>query len=324
MTTPYGQLAGLAIAFQNSFGTAASTSSLNFIPFLSESVSINKPPLTSENMRGVFDEGDDYEGPNTVDGTVEAEAQPLPLGALLKTVLGNPTSVQSGGIYSHTFKPRTTDWDDYAANQPVTVYKDLGDSGSSQLFYDLNGSMLELSIGAGEFLKAKVDFVGGNFSQIAAVAKSYPVGKRWKWDVGSFTVGGTAKPELMNMTVKVDEKLEAQHTLNGSKFPSRIRRTGFRTVEVNGTLKFDNQTEYQQFLSQSERELIVNFVGVTEIQSGYYETILMKLPLLRYREAKPAVGGPGPVEMSITGAGKYSVTSATAFQITLVNTKAAY
>ena len=318
----YGQKANVAISFQNSFGTPL-TNSQYFIPRISGGVALDIPPIISETQRGVFDEGDTYEGPRTAGGDLETEAMPIPLGVLLKSVMGDPVTVTSDALYSHTFKPRVSDWDPSAANIPVTYEQDL-DTGSAQQFFDLNGSALEIGIAAGELAKAKVIFVGGNFQQNAAAAASYPSGKRWTWDTTSVSIGGSAQPQVMDLTITLDEALEAQHTLSASKYPSRIKHTGMRTVTVGGTMKFDNQNEYQQFLSQSERELIINFQGVTEIQSGYYDRVEIKLPLMRYSENKPTAGAPGPLEVSIAASGKYSVSSAVSIQVLLVNTQAAY
>jgi len=318
----YGQKANLGIIFQNSFGTVGDTGSAHFIPLLSENLKLNIPPMYSENMRGVIDEGDTYEGPRTVDGEIATEAMPEPAAVLFKTVLEETAKVTSDDLQTRTFKPRVSDFDEVSANNPFTAYA-YRDTGSAQLFYDLNGSGLEIGIANGEFLKLKTTIVGGQYSEIANVAAAYPTGKRWTWDVASTTVGGSAVPELMDLTIVLDDgALEAIHVLNASKYPNRIKRTNWRTIAVNGTLKFDNQTEYQQFISQSERELIVHCEGNVEIQSGYYDSITIKLPLLRYEEAQPTVEGPGQIEMSFTARGKYSVDSGTALEITHVSTLA--
>lgn len=320
----YGQKSNVGIIFQDSYGTAGDVNSIHFIPNLSESLKLTIPPLISENMRGVFDEGDSYEGPKIVEGSIDCEAQPIPLGVMLKTIMEETANVNSGSIYTRTFKPRVSDFDDKSANNPVTAYA-YRDTGSAMLYSDLNGAMLELGIANGEFLKAKVDFAGGTFSQNASVAASYPVGKRWTWDSSSVSIAGAANTDVVNMTIKLDDGgLEASHTLNGSKYPSRVKRTGNRTIAVDGTLKFADQAEYQEFLTQSERELIMTFTGPTEIQSGYYEVLEIKLPLLRYEEAAPMAEGPGYIEMSVTAKGKYSVDSGTSMMITLINTQVAY
>ena len=321
---PYGQKSNMGIIFQDSYGTAGDVNSIHFIPNLSESLKLMIPPLISENMRGVFDEGDAYEGARTVEGSIDCEAQPIPLGVLFKSILEETSNVNSSGIYTRTFKPRVSDFDSLSANNPVTAYA-YRDTGSAMLYSDLNGAMLELGIANGEFLKAKVDFVGGEFSQNASVAASYPTGKRWTWDTTSVSLGGAAISEVMDMTISLDDGgLEASHTLNGSKYPSRIKRTAMRAISVSGTLKFEDQTEFQEFLTQSERELIMTFTGPTEVQSGYYETLTIKLPKLRYEEAAPTAEGAGYLELSVTAKGKYSVDSGSSMEITLINTQASY
>ncbi|MEE8394794.1 MAG: phage tail tube protein [bacterium] len=319
----YGEKSRVAISFQDSFGTS-NVNSLHHLALLSESVGLSIESLVERNMRGVHDEGAHYEGPHSVAGDLEAEAHPISLGAMLKAVLGEPTTITSDGLYGHTFEPRTSDWDGKAANVPATILKYLDDGGSAQVFYDLVGSTLELSMAHGEFLKAKVGFVGGRQSQVAAVAASYPTGKLWTWDVVSASVATSAWPELTQLTVKLDESLEAQGTLDASKTPSRVKRTGFRVVTVDGSMKFDNQNEFQQFLAQSERELIVHAKGSVEVQSGYYDELTVKVPLMRYVEFNPAAGGPGQIEVGFSAKGVYSTTSATALNITLQNTQAGY
>ena len=319
----YGNNSVIGIIFQDSYGSVGDTSSAHFIPFISEGINLAIPPIYSENMRSIIDEGDTYQGPRTIEGDLDCEAQPLALGAMLNSVLELTGSVNSDAIYTHTFKPRTSDFDEKSAGNPVTVYKYL-ETGSAMMMSDLNGNTLELGIANGELLKAKVGFVGGTFSQTAAVAESFTTGKRWTWDQTSLSIGGTAQDLAMDLTITVDETIEAQHTLNASQYPARTKRTGFRSVAVAGTLKFDNQDEYQEFISQSERELVLHFEGSTEIQSGYYDALTITLPAMRYEEVAPAAGGPGAIEVGITGRGKYSVDSATAMEITLVNTQATY
>lgn len=320
----YGQKSSVGIIFQDSYGTVGSVNSVHFIPFLTENLKYTIPPMYSSNIRGVFDEGDSYESPHTADGSISCEAQPIALGAMLKSVLEEVSNIQSGGIYTRLFRPRTSDHSDTSANNPVTIYA-YRDTGSAMLYGDMNGATLELGISNGEFLNANVGFVGGSFQQNASVAASYPSGKRWTWNVASVSLATSAQPSLTNMTITLDDGgLEASHTLNTSLDPSRIKRSSFRTITVGGTFKFDNQDEYQQFLSQSERELILHFQGITEIQSGYYESLTVKLPKMRYEEAAPAVGGPGQIELAVTARGKYSVDSGTSMEITLVNTQVAY
>lgn len=319
----YGMKTNVGISFQNSYGTALATS-IYWVPFLSEGFAISKEPLVSENMTGVFDEGATYEGINAVEGTLEVEAHPIVLGAMLKALMGNPVTVTSGAYFTHTFKPRTADFDDFAAGVPLTISKVLGDAGSSHRFSDMVASKLSLSVANGELLKASMDFMGGKYAQIVAPAASYPAGKSFTWDVASVSLGAIANADIAEFNMELDESLENKYTLNATKTPSRTKRSGRRTLSVGGTLIFDTQTEYQKFLDQSERNLTVNLAGLANVQSGYNELLTITVPLFRYVEFKPVAGGAEKIEVGFSGKGVYSTTSATMLQITLANTQAAY
>lgn len=319
----YGQNVSVAICFQDSFGTA-NTDSPYFISQLNESFSTTKEQLIAQGARGIFYEGDHYEGINANEGELELEAHPISMGAVLKSVLGNPVTTQSGGIYTHVFNPVTVDFDQFAANPPVTIVKDFDDPGSSHLYYDMVGNTLALTIANGEFVKSSVGYMGGKYSQQADLAASYPPGKLFTWDVGSFTIATSVQGDLNALTVTMEETIENKYTFSGEKTPRYTKRSGYRVITVEGTLVFQDQNEYQEFINQSERELDVTFTGPTEIQSGYFDLLRIQLPGLRYGEFKPVAGGPGQVEVPFTGKGVYNVDSATGMRITLVNTQPAY
>ena len=227
-------------------------------------------------------------------------------------------------IDATSFKPRTSEFDDFSAGTPITVLKHLDDAGSAHLFYDLNVTTLELGCNNGEFMTARASFVGGKEQQIADIAASYPTGKRFTWDSSSLQIAGAANADFRALTLTVNESIEAMHTLNGSAFPSRNKRTGQRTIEVSGTYVFDNQTEFQKFKDQTEQSMVVSFAGPTEIASGYLDEIIIDMPAVRYTELKPVAGNTGKIEASFTASAKYLTTSATAIEFTLRNLQDGY
>lgn len=319
----YGMKTNVGISFQNSYGTLL-TNSIYWVAFLSEGFAVNKEQLISEGMTGVFDEGISYEGENSNEGKLDFEVNAISLGVAFKAAMGSPSSVNSGSIYTHTFKPRTADFDQYAANIPCTIVKDLGDPGSAHQFYDMVSSKLSLSVANGEFLKGSVEFMGGKYSQVVAPPASFTAAKNFTWDVASIALSASANGDLQELSLELDESLENRWTLNNTKTPSRTKRSGRRTLAVDGTIIFDNQTEYQKFIAQSEQNLTVYFKGPTSIQSGYFETLQMIIPLFRYTEFKPVAGDAGKITVGFSGKGVYSTTSATALHFILVNTQAAY
>lgn len=318
----YGQKSAIGISFQNSWDTL-NTDSMHWISHNTDGVALEIEQLVSEANRGIFDEGEVYEGPKQITGDLECDIKPLTLGAFLTAALDVASTTAVDSVYQHIFEPAKSDFDEVSAQKPFTYQQDL-DTGSAQLFYNCVGSALELSISNGELLMAKLSVIGAGFSQQAPLTPSYPTGKKWTWDQTSVSIGGSGTAKLSELTVTVDNAVEAGHTLSGSKFPSRIKRSGFRMTSISGTIKFQDQDEYQAFLNQSERELDVTLTGPTEIASGYYDTLRIQTPLLRHGEFKPNAGGPGEIEVGFTAKGVYSTESATAIKMTLTNTQAAY
>lgn len=319
----YGNNGTLALNFQNSFGTSLTTSPY-FLPLNGESLAFKKEPLISAEMRGNFDEGATYEGKNSVEGDIEIDLDIVSLGVMCKAVMGDPTTVTSGSLKTHTFKPRTSDFDALAAGNPCTVEKYLDDGGSAQIFYDVIGSMLELSVANGEFVKAKAGFKGGKFTQSAKTTASFPSDLKYTWDQSSFSIGGAAISDISDLTVTLDENLDNRWTLNGSKYPAYTKRAGFRTVRASGTFIFNTSSEYNQFLAQTERNLTLTFKSSAEVQSGFNESFSIQLPAFRYASFEPTLTGPGQIEVGYSAHGKFLTTSATALAVTLVTTQAAW
>lgn len=284
-------------------------SSADWLPFLSSSVGKNIPPLYSESMRGIFEEGDSYAGPHMNDGDIDVEATPSALNILLHAMLNRETLVTSGSVKTMTFKPRVTDWDDVSAGRPFTVYQSLK-VGSAFKFGNMNATSLEMNFATGELLKAKLSVVGGAFNQTAPTsATQVTQNMHWPWDTTSISFNGSANSDVVDLTIKLDESIEPVHTLNASKLPSGTARSASRTLTVEGTTRFRNQTEYQQFLSQSYQTLSIHTKGVTSIQSGYTENLTIDIPRLRYEEFKPVPEGVGDLTVSFTARGKVDVTS---------------
>ena len=319
----YGMRSRIGIDRQDS-GDVAVADSMHWVSVLDESIGQDKPALMAEGMRGIYDEGAVYEGPNVVPGEINAEANPISLGVFLRAIMGAETLATSGALVTHTWEPRAADFDALYAGDPLTIHKHVDDAGSGTNFYDMVANEFELSISHGELLKMRLGLVGGKRSQIAPLAASYPSGKVWTWNQGSMQLGGNAIGTLRSLTYKQTEQIEPMHTLDGSLDPSRFKRTGYREIALDGVMVYDNQDQYQDFLAQTEQAFKVNWRGSTEVQSGYYDELTIDVPLFRFGEFKPAAGGPGKIEVSFSGKGVYSVDSATGVRFTLQNTHPEY
>jgi len=319
---PYGQDAKIGIAFQTSHGQVVSdTSSFYPMPFLSESLTPAYPELLSENMEGRFDEGEAYSGARNVGGTLSMEAQPVTVGVMLKAICGSSTIVTSDSLRTHTFKPRTSDFDDNVSSHPLTLYKNLADGGTVPIYQDLVGTRLELQVSNGEFLVAAMDFTGGVVgTKISSADIGSAIGKKWTWDVSSLQLGGAANTDFADVTVILDEQASPRHVLNNSLDPARVKRDGRRQVRVNGTVRFQDQTEYDLFLAQTTQAFRLTLTGPVAIQSGYYDVLDIVVPSFKYLAYPVEFSDASELQVSFEGKAEYHTGSATSIAFALTTT----
>lgn len=326
---PYGQDAKIGIAFQNSQGTAASTSSLYPIGFTAEDIMPDIPELLAQNMTGNFNEGAGYGGPRQVAGSLQAEALPQALGVYLKALFGGPTTTNvASSVKQHVFKPRTSDFDVNIAGNPISYYKSLRETGVNTAFYfhDLVAGRLELRIANGEFLTSNIAFVGGKIGKVSSLALAEPAGKNWTWDVTSVELGGAANIDIEDITITIDEQLEPKWVLNASREPLKVKRGGKRQVRIAGTIQYNDQDEYDKFVSDvtTTQALRVTMTGAVAIQSGYYPVVKIEIPAFKWLDYKPNASSPGEIAVAFSAKGDFHIGSDTAIAITLTNTQQTY
>ncbi len=317
----YGMSGHLGISFQDSFGTAE-TGSMDWIPLISESLVQAKPPLISEGMKGRYEEGDDYEGPNEIAGDIVFNASPILVGKALKAWCGQSSATLQESVYSHGFKPITSDFDELSALPPMTieVYKDAG---SAHQFYDCLCDALTLEVAGGEFVKVTMGVLGRKFEKVAKSQPSYLTTSEYVWNQSSLQLGGAAIDEILNLSVTCANALEGRHTLDGSKDFNRIKRGGYRTVEIAGTILFVDDTEFDIYRAQTKQRLVLNVAGQA-VSSGYPGNLEIDVPSMKYSEFPPNISGLGLIEVGFTASARYNVGSAGMILFTCVNTVPGY
>jgi hypothetical protein len=324
---PYGQDAKIGVAFQTSHGTPVTDiGSFYPMPFLSESVTPEVPELISQNMQGRFDEGESFAGARNVGGTIANESQPISLGVALKAVCGSASSVvASDSIFTHEFFPATDDFDSNVINIPMTMHKNLADGGQVPVYQDLVGTRLELGCSNGEFLTAGLNLTGGSVATKTTSDDFGTLGiggKKWTWDVTSVELGGVANVEFAELTIVQDEQASPRWTLQTTRDPARVKRDGFRQVRINGSIRFMDQTEYDNFLALTTQNLKITFTGPTEIQSGYYDQLTIEAPSFKYLSHPLEFADPSELIVGFEGKADYNVGSGHSIKYTVINTYA--
>jgi hypothetical protein len=324
----YGAQIKYGLARQAAGGTAVvAAGSFHGFALTSESVGLEKDELVSQNLVGRFEQGAVYSGIAKIAGTIEFELTPRNLHVALATAVNwSPASVTSAAIRTLTFLPNTQDYDSTYVKAPWTLYKQFTDAASAESFYDVQFGQLELTIGQGQFLKGKLTANGGARSpngvgSLSVIPDAADVGVLFPWNVTSISYGGAAMAQAADMTITINENVDALYTVNGTLSPFKYSRTGFREVTVNGNFYFNDRTMLNNFTAETQARLLVTIQNTrSAVQSGYYNTLTIDVPQLKVTAFKPSVSGPGEVSVPFTGRAVLDPTSFYSIQFTTVTT----
>ena len=312
----YGMKSHVMLQFQNSFGTSLVTS-LSAIAVTEASLVHGIEQVIEAGMYGRFAESPYHEGLQTFEGEITMEVSPISIGWPLKSALGPPTTTSDTNLQTHVFKPRTSDFDALSAMNPLTVEQHF-DVGSAAVFFNLCGNTLTFNVANGELMTATLGMIGGGYTRKAAGTPTYPTVKPFKWDQFSGSFNNAAIVDITDLSISINNNLEARYTLQNTAIPRKIKRTAQQVIEVTGTMLFQSHSYYDAFLTQTEYPFVINFAGTSP------STIKFNFPKLRFKSFEPTISGPGIIEASFTAGAMYWADSATAMQITLTNTQALY
>ena len=320
----YGINGHLGISAQQSFGTA--TSSWDYMPILSESLTTNVEELIEESLQGRFEQGASHEGLLTVAGDIVFEPHPQLLGHFLRGALGQASGTIVSGTSAQQWEvvPTQTDFDaELCALPPFTLqlYRSVG---SAWQFTDSIVNGLSLEIGGGSIVRATANMICRVSSLMTKTTPAFPTDAPWIWDAASVSIAGAAYGDFENLTLTINNNVEGVTLLDTTKLHAMYKRNGNRTFGVSGNVAFKNQTEYGLFRAQTEQRLQVHLLGLTEASSGAYESLNLDAPKMRYKSWPVAMGGPNRISVGVEGNLKYDTTSSYALRALLVNSRAAY
>ena len=316
----YGMGGHLGISAQQSFKTA--TSSFDYMPIVSESLTTEIEQLIEEGMKSRYEEGDSHEGRLTVAGDIVFEPHPILMGHMLRGVTGQASGTLTNSAYNWEFLPRQTDFSPDCALPPFTleVYRD---NGNAWQFTDSIVNALSIEIAGGVIIKATASMLCRVSSLTTKSTPAYPTGSPLDWDVCSVSIAGTANGDLESATINIDNAVEGFGFLDSTKLYGKFLRSGPRTFGLSGTMDFTDQTEYNAFRSQTEQRFLFTLTGATVAQS-YTNDLVYDLPKVRYTTFPVNMAGPGRISVGFEGNAKTDTASSYAFRATMVNTRASY
>jgi len=252
-----------------------------------------------------------YEGKHTVRGNINAEPNPETMWYFLESVFGIP-NITSGDLVTHVFDGKEADFSNESIVNPLTIEINRGVN-SSYLYYDVAGDSLTLDVKQGELVESALGVVGAGYTKSAESTPEYSTSKPFTWDQVSASFNGATMTNVEDISIKINNNLEAYHTLQGSKAPYLIKRTDSRLIEVSGSLIFETSSYQQAFESQSQNSLKLNFKSVGS------ESLLIDLPSLKFTSFESTIDGPDLLRSNFTAEAEYNVGSGTCGTFTLKN-----
>lgn len=315
----YGFAGHIGVALESSGGTPVAAS--EYMEALSESLTATRDRYDTKNIVGRYAEPDDSAGIKRIGGDMALPMHPVGPGLLLYAATGVQSNsvVASGFLHTHEFTMLTSDWDSSYPQPPLTVEM-FRDVTSSQQYAGVNVGGLGLSLAPNQDLRLTATLIG---TSEAGIAKTTPTfvnspNEPFTFDTASISLGGAGSSIIEAIDVNIDHQLEGVPRLNNSNRIAVIRRNGPQMIRVSGTVSFEDITEYENFLNQTEQALLLN---VTKADSF---SMTVDLPRVVYTAFPLGMSGRDRQTVGFEGIARYHSGSASAIKISLTNTRSGY
>lgn len=305
--------------------------------FTSESLEHTLEELEEASITGRRDAPPSHKGLDYGQGEINYEPKPDAIGIMLNAVFGTRSSslithagstgansVQSAGkpVFHHIFTPRASAFESFSFQEPhtVMVYKDQG----SAFAFDGIFTGIALNIQAGQLLTGVSPFMARKVRRIARSAAISSLvsrgGRPWVWDMASIQIASGGSSSAFLAANNYFESLELNFTvpcegvalLDGTKNYAEFQSSDFRRVEINGTLSFRDQSEYDAFVNYEPRHLRINYMNTNSAMhlgnpsSIQYYTLALEIPQFKFLSWSTPVGGPNRLTTQFRGKAEYS------------------
>jgi len=263
----------------------------NFIPFLSESLMLERNIVTTDSIRGDSARSIWRTGAERVGGDLNVEVQPTGMTTLFKHALGRISSAgpSGSGFYHHKIYP--------SGSLPEGLRIEVGREGASGGTFAYNGmkvNQLTMNCTVGEPLTATFSFLGKEESQSQSApttSTSISSLNPLTFDEGSITIDGTSQ-EVQGLAITINNNLTEDKGQLGSRYRVGIPRSGFRDVTGSLNMEFDDLGMYNKYVNGTDAALAVVFTS-DDMAAGTQAYMLeIHCPRIVFTGATPVVSGP--------------------------------
>ncbi len=356
-----GQIALFSVGSLYADVTSALLSTAQWTNFVSESVEHNLAEIQEGSITGYKARPPSYKGTDSGAGDIQLEPNPNAMGMFMRGVFGQssgtvltegnswgagsaslqgnpPGYLGSRPVVQHRFVPRQTAFEDRCFQPPhgLMLYKDVG---SAFIHMGAIFTAMEFNIQAGQLAKSTVTMMSravtrhARISSVAALRN--PGGRPWTWDQTSVQVGsagGLASfDKFQTLSVKFETPMEGVLLLDGTKRYGEFQTNGFQAVDVNGTMSFRDQTEYDAFIAYETRFMRLTLTNVNTAAltlgnpaSAWFYQLAIDVPALKFTSWSTPIQGPNRLTTTFKGTGEFDTSSLYQIEARLINTVSAY
>ena len=225
----------------------------------------------------------------------------------------------------HTFTPAQTDFHADCPLYPYTFEVDR-DQTSTEAFQFLGCVVDKLSLKFGvddKILNGTASIIAKDVNRITKSNQTFETTNPFIWNQAVIKIATVQNNYLESVEINVLNNLIPVASLNGDSIIRRLYR-GQRTADINFTIDFMDQVQYDLFVAGTEQAFQIVFTGAVTSEATYYYTLTVDIPKMRYTAYPIANTGSGRISVSVTGKAKYSVADAYAIKFTLRNVTADY
>lgn len=315
----YGLAGKISLAKEATWDTPVSPT--DTMEALSESLTLGIDRFETRNIiNGVY-EPNDMAGVRRIVGDIVAAVHPVTAGHFLAGALGinSITVVLSGFLWTTKFFPNTTDAGTTNPLTPYTYYV-FRDVTCAHRYSGVQVARLQLAVSPNQpvimtaGVMARQTSVTGLPSGAAPTSPADP----FAFDTTSLSLGGASTALMEALTVSIDHQLEGVPSLNNATIVRAFRRRPPTQIRVSGTLSFENLTEYNNFVQQTEQALTVSFFRA----ASFSLTVL--IPRIVYTAHPLGVPGRDRLLTAFEARANFDPGSARSIQIDLTTTKSDY
>lgn len=264
-----------------------------FIPFLSESLALERNVVMTDAIRGDTARSIWREGAERTGGDLNVEVQPVGMFTLFKHALGRVETAGPSGAgdhYVHDIYP--------SGSLPEGLRLEIGRSGVAGGTFEYRGckiNQMVLNCSVGEPLTATFSFLGKD--EITSQSAPTTVGtisslNPLTFDEGTLTIDGTTQ-EVAGFSITINNNLVEDKGALGSRYRVALPRSGFRDVTGTLNLEFDDLGMYSKYTGGTETGLKLRFISDDLVGTGTQEHELqIDCPRIVFTGTTPVVGGP--------------------------------